>query len=200
MSNSNNNLLNTIKEEEKSDRFIGIVKWFSNKLGYGFITYIDKFGISYDVFVHHSSVKPQKTTYRTLSLGEYVEFSLTILQNNNKKQAINVTGPYYGQLLSDSFNEFRTNRNEFSEYNDLSDLNQIRIKNSINRDVNRDVNRDMNRDMNSDDSEKNITDTNQQNILKNNVSLVTNDNSSIGWNILVRKSRKQSTEANETKK
>ena len=86
--------------EDNLEKHIGITKWFSNKLGYGFITYTDKSNISHDVFVHHTSIKPKKTTYRTLTLGEYVEFSLTVLKNNDKKQAINVTGIFDGPLLS----------------------------------------------------------------------------------------------------
>ena len=46
-------------------RQVGIVKWFSNKLGYGFITYTDENNVSHDVFVHHTSIKPRRTSYRT---------------------------------------------------------------------------------------------------------------------------------------
>ena len=72
-------------------RQVGIVKWFSNKLGYGFITYTDENNVSHDVFVHHTSIKPRRTSYRTLTMGEYVEFSLAELKNNNQKQAIDIT-------------------------------------------------------------------------------------------------------------
>jgi CspA family cold shock protein len=99
-------------------RQVGIVKWFSNKLGYGFITYTDENNVSHDVFVHHTSIKPRRTSYRTLTMGEYVEFSLAELKNNNQKQAIDITGPANGPLLSDSVNEFRTNyRNTRPQYN-----------------------------------------------------------------------------------
>ena len=93
--------------ETISPRQVGIVKWFSNKLGYGFITYDNKDNESQDVFVHHTSIKPLKTTYRTLTMGEYVEFSLAELKGNDQKQAINITGPSNGPLLSDSITEFR---------------------------------------------------------------------------------------------
>ena len=99
-------------------RQVGIVKWFSNKLGYGFITYTDENNVSHDVFVHHTSIKPRRTSYRTLTMGEYVEFSLAELKNNNQKQAVDITGPANGPLLSDSVNEFRTNyRNTRPQYN-----------------------------------------------------------------------------------
>jgi len=99
-------------------RQVGIVKCFSNKLGYGFITYTDENNVSHDVFVHHTSIKPRRTSYRTLTMGEYVEFSLAELKNNNQKQAVDITGPANGPLLSDSVNEFRTNyRNTRPQYN-----------------------------------------------------------------------------------
>ena len=93
--------------ETISPRQVGIVKWFSNKLGYGFITYNNEDNEPRDVFVHHTSIKPLKTTYRTLTMGEYVEFSLAELKGNDQKQAINITGPSNGPLLSDSITEFR---------------------------------------------------------------------------------------------
>lgn len=106
---------NSVNNEKRQ---VGIVKWFSNKLGYGFITYKDETNVSHDVFVHHTSIKPRRTSYRTLTMGEYVEFSLAELKNNNQKQAINITGPENGPLLSDSVNEFRTNyRNNKIPYN-----------------------------------------------------------------------------------
>ena len=189
MSDLNNNLLNTIEEmrEENSERYIGIVKWFSNKLGYGFITYADKLKVFHDVFVHHTSVKPQKTTYRTLTLGEYVEFSLTVLKNNDKKQAINVTGPFYGQLLSDSLDDFRNNRSHqgYNDLSDLNDLNQKRIRDAMNNNEN-------NGTTNANKQNKqNISNTIALNIARNSTSLVANNSSSMGWNVLVRKSREQ---------
>lgn len=48
----------------------GVVKWFNNDKGYGFI----KRSTGEDVFVHHSSI--QASGYRTLSEGEEVEFEV----------------------------------------------------------------------------------------------------------------------------
>ncbi len=50
----------------------GVVKWFSNQKGYGFITpeSSDK-----EVFVHYSAV--QGDGYKTLSEGDKVEFDIT---------------------------------------------------------------------------------------------------------------------------
>jgi len=48
----------------------GIVKWFSNKKGYGFIEQTD----GPDVFVHFSSITTPG--YKTLAEGEKVNFDL----------------------------------------------------------------------------------------------------------------------------
>jgi CspA family cold shock protein len=60
----------------------GVVKWFNNDKGYGFI----KRSTGEDVFVHHSSI--QATGYRTLNEGERVEFD--VKQGPKGLQAENV--------------------------------------------------------------------------------------------------------------
>ena len=49
----------------------GIVKWFSNAKGYGFITSDDYNG---DIFAHYSAV--DMDGYKTLKRGQTVEFEL----------------------------------------------------------------------------------------------------------------------------
>jgi CspA family cold shock protein len=61
----------------------GIVKWFSNQKGYGFIT---PDGGGKDVFVHHSAI--QGEGYKTLDEGQAVEFEVT--QGPKGEQAANV--------------------------------------------------------------------------------------------------------------
>ncbi|MBI4432389.1 MAG: cold-shock protein [Candidatus Omnitrophica bacterium] len=61
----------------------GIVKWFSNQKGYGFIT---PDGGGKDVFVHHSAI--QGEGYKTLDEGQAVEFEIT--QGPKGEQAANV--------------------------------------------------------------------------------------------------------------
>ena len=61
----------------------GIVKWFSNRKGYGFITR-DCGGK--DVFVHRSAI--QGDGYKTLDEGQTVEFEVT--QGPKGEQAANV--------------------------------------------------------------------------------------------------------------
>ena len=60
----------------------GIVKWFSNEKGYGFITPEG----GKDVFVHHSVI--QGEGYKSLSEGEKVEFDIT--EGPKGEQAANV--------------------------------------------------------------------------------------------------------------
>jgi len=54
-----------------SERETGVVKWFSDKKGYGFIAR----NSGGDVFVHHSAIISDG--YRTLVEGERVEFVVT---------------------------------------------------------------------------------------------------------------------------
>jgi CspA family cold shock protein len=61
----------------------GVVKWFSNQKGYGFIT---PDGGGKDVFVHHSAI--QADGYKTLDEGQNVEFEVT--QGPKGEQAANV--------------------------------------------------------------------------------------------------------------
>ena len=61
----------------------GIVKWFNNDKGYGFI----KSDTGEDVFVHHTAIANQ-SGYRTLNEGERVEFE--VKQGPKGLQAENV--------------------------------------------------------------------------------------------------------------
>ena len=63
----------------------GLVKWFNDAKGYGFITQED----GQDVFVHHSAI--QASGFRSLAEGDRVEFEVTRgpkgLQAANVKKA-----------------------------------------------------------------------------------------------------------------
>ena len=54
-----------------SERQTGVVKWFNNAKGFGFITIPDK---PEDIFVHFRAI--QGEGYRSLNEGEEVEFTL----------------------------------------------------------------------------------------------------------------------------
>lgn len=61
---------------------IGIVKWFDDAKGYGFIESEE----GRDVFVHHTAI--QETGFRSLSEGQRVKFDIT--QGPKGEQATNV--------------------------------------------------------------------------------------------------------------
>ncbi|MBK1813861.1 cold shock domain-containing protein [Clostridium sp. YIM B02505] len=61
----------------------GIIKWFDNEKGYGFISA----NAGDDVFVHHSQIK-EKGPSKDLHEGEEVSFD--VVQKEKGPQAINV--------------------------------------------------------------------------------------------------------------
>lgn len=89
-----------VENNENTVKYIGQCKWFSDKLGYGFLTVVsdgDKKGT--DIFAHHSGIKPLNSNYRTLKKGEYVEFAIT--NGMNGLQAVNIRGVTGGALMCD---------------------------------------------------------------------------------------------------
>jgi cold shock protein len=61
----------------------GVVKWFNEKKGYGFIAQED----GADVFVHHSGINA--SGFKTLNEGDRVTF--TVEQGQKGPSAVNVT-------------------------------------------------------------------------------------------------------------
>ncbi|MFJ4292831.1 cold-shock protein [Cupriavidus sp. NPDC089707] len=61
----------------------GVVKWFNDEKGYGFITPDDG---GKDLFAHHSEI--QGTGFKSLAEGEKVEFEVT--QGQKGLQASNI--------------------------------------------------------------------------------------------------------------
>ena len=81
----------------------GRVKWFNNRAGYGFLTVTSGEFKDDDVFAHHSAIQVSKEQYRYLVQGEYVQFSLCEINNNNHKwQANNVCGIDCGMLMCET--------------------------------------------------------------------------------------------------
>lgn len=107
----------TIVLDEKPNvtygKYIGCTKWFSDTLGFGFITimtpgeYQNK-----DIFVHHSQVCPLNSQFKSLERGEYVSFDIAECTHKSDKkessnvdknnQAVNVRGVYGGPLYCDN--------------------------------------------------------------------------------------------------
>jgi cold shock CspA family protein len=72
---------------------IGIVKYFCQEKGYGFIVDVES---HCDVFVHHSALRRQLPIKYTLSRGEYVQFVGQACSRGTS--AAEVTGPRGGPL------------------------------------------------------------------------------------------------------
>jgi len=80
-------------------RLTGLVKWFNNKAGYGFLKVIDDDAAA-DVFVHYSNITVDGLDYTYLVQGEYVEFDKAETENEEHKfQAVNLSGIKGGPLM-----------------------------------------------------------------------------------------------------
>ena len=87
----------------ETKRYIGQVKWFNNKAGYGFITMTDETGKESDIFTHYTTVQVTDSQYKYLVQGEYVEFELTDSTNTQHQfQATNVAGINSGKLMCET--------------------------------------------------------------------------------------------------
>lgn len=95
-----------------SERFVGRVKWFNNKAGYGFITITDGSRSGSDIFVHHSVITVGSQQFRYLVQGEYVEFDLvpTIQGSAHDIQASNICGIKGGKLMCETRNEYKATK------------------------------------------------------------------------------------------
>lgn len=92
-------VVNEVCNEPKVGDLIGQCKWWSDKLGYGFITVQNGEMKGKDIFVHHSGIRPLNSNYKTLKKGEYINFDVT--DGDNGLQAVNVTGIGGGSLICD---------------------------------------------------------------------------------------------------
>jgi len=109
-------------------RLTGMVKWFNNKTGYGFITVCEGEQKGKDIFVHYTSIQVENPQYRFLTQGEYVDFSL-VKSDTEKYEylAKNITGVKGGAILCESrrvnFNERRTTSNRLEKSSDRVESN-----------------------------------------------------------------------------
>lgn len=97
----------------------GRVKWFNNKSGYGFVTVVlsseDASLVGKDIFAHHSSIIVDKEQFRYLVQGEYVEFSLSKVEDEaseHKFQTANVRGISSGLLMCETRYEAKMSEKE----------------------------------------------------------------------------------------
>ena len=87
-----------------TNQYVGKVKWFNNKSGYGFVTFIDSSDFKgKDIFAHHSSLNVKDEIYKYLVQGEYVEFSVQQMDSGNHEyQAMNIKGILQNDLMCET--------------------------------------------------------------------------------------------------
>jgi cold shock CspA family protein len=104
-----------------TERLTGLVKWFNNKAGYGFLKVLGLENEA-DVFVHFSNIKVEGLEYTYLVQGEYVEFDKSETDNaEHKFQAVNLSGIKGGPLLCQTrFANRPVQRNDYEDRRDDS--------------------------------------------------------------------------------
>lgn len=93
-----------MSNESEMKRLTGMVKWFNNKSGFGFITVCgeSEFG-GKDIFAHYSSIRVTNSQYKYLVQGEYVDFNLVKSENDKHEfHAMDITGVMAGPILCET--------------------------------------------------------------------------------------------------
>lgn len=108
MTEQQDNAIETETETEV-ERFVGCVKWFDNKKGYGIISIMELQHKNEDVFAHHTEVTTKTQQYRYLVAGEYVTCEVTRSVNKSVKfSASGIKGILGGNLMCETLREQRT--------------------------------------------------------------------------------------------
>ena len=139
---SSNTKTDTPSTVNTETRYLGRVKWFNNKTGYGFATIIgDTAGdrVGDDIFTHHTSVKVDSEQYKYLVQGEYVSFNLKESEGaSHPFQAHDLTGICGGKLMCETRNEQRLQREAHDDSRDDRDSRDSRDNGRDRRGDNRD--------------------------------------------------------------
>ena len=99
-----------------SERYLGRVKWFNNKAGFGFVTCLDGDRKDDDVFVHHTGVNVASEQYKYLVQGEYVNFSVKKTDNTDHPyQACDVRGVLDGLLMCETRHDIRKSTQAYNQ-------------------------------------------------------------------------------------
>tara|TARA_Y100000389_G_C17223962_1_gene394710 strand:- start:163 stop:600 length:438 start_codon:yes stop_codon:yes gene_type:complete len=111
----------------KNKRVKGKVKWFNNKLGYGFISHDSKESLSEsDIFVHWSNLMIPDHEFHTLYKDEHVEFEIQKCLNGPKSvQACRVSGPKLSSLRIVKMNGYTTNYHTSSKFSNVYSVKQM---------------------------------------------------------------------------
>lgn len=129
MSTLNDVVTTPTETNSAAETMVGRVKWFNNKAGYGFITITDGDKKDTDIFVHHSAIGVSSQQYKYLVQGEYVEFTLTSVEDSvHKFQAAGVCGIKNGKLMCETRREFKLSRTSYGVETDenVSDLKEVK--------------------------------------------------------------------------
>lgn len=111
--NANTNTSTDSNTGSSETSYMGRVKWFNNRAGYGFVTVLDNDKRGTDVFAHHSGISVDQEQYRYLVQGEYVSFQMSKSDSKNHKwQATNVRGVMEGKLMCETHWEMRKERDD----------------------------------------------------------------------------------------
>lgn len=98
--------------------YLGRVKWFNNKTGYGFISVTSGDRSGTDLFVHHTSIDVADMQYKYLVQGEYVEFEIVNAETSDHEyQTRNVRGISGGKLMCETRREMKTNHVGYHQSN-----------------------------------------------------------------------------------
>jgi len=99
---------------DKQETFLGRVKWFNNRAGYGFIKLLDGENEGGDVFAHHSGIEVSDEQYKYLVQGEYVSFKMGESDSSTHPyQASDIRGVLGGVLMCETRNEQRQQQSEY---------------------------------------------------------------------------------------
>jgi len=132
---------------EQQNTVIGCVKWFNNKTGFGFITVrkseLNPELIEKEIFVHHSAISGDNQQYKYLVQGEYVEFDLVKIEENQNQekhhelQAKNVRGLYGGKIMCETRQEskilqLQLQSKNFPDIDENINIQTSKYKNNVN--------------------------------------------------------------------
>jgi len=90
-----------MSNQQHNNKVIGIVKWFNNKSGFGFVTILsDSEHKDKDIFVHHTSIVSSIEIYKYLVQGEYVSMYIeSVSDGKYENQGKEITGVLGGDLM-----------------------------------------------------------------------------------------------------
>ena len=92
--------VSTREESSNLSNLTAVVKWFNAKTGFGYVTVIDGDMKREDVFVHHSAIVLDKSQYKYLVQGEYVNVDIALKNDGPHKHEVSrVSGILGGDLM-----------------------------------------------------------------------------------------------------